>query len=94
MEFKNLWRDLRHYWRYRRLALTFRRTRTDTMRTKAAMQRAVDNAVELRIRMDLKQLKKDLLTPYPQPKFAGQVFIRALGAINLLEKDLERLNGP
>ena len=64
------------------------------MRTKKTMAEAVDNAVELRIRMDIEQIKKDLLTPFPKSKFAGQVFLRALGAINLLQKDLKRIVGP
>ena len=52
---------------------------------------AVENAVTLRIRMDIPQLKRDLLTPYAKPKFANEVFIRALGAINLLERDIQEL---
>jgi hypothetical protein len=64
------------------------------MRTKKTMAEAVDKAVELRIRMDIEQIKKDLLTPFPRSKFAGQVFLRALGAINLLQKDLKRISGP
>jgi hypothetical protein len=60
-------------------------------RSKSWKDRAVSEAVILNIRADIPQLKKDLMVPYPKSAFANDVFTRALGAINVLERDVELL---
>ena len=60
-------------------------------RSKSWRDRAVSEVVILSIRADIPQLKKDLMVPYPKSKFANDVFTRALGAINVLERDVELL---
>ena len=61
-------------------------------KSRAARQRIVDGVVALNIRADIEKLKRDLLTPFPESKFAGKVFLRALGAINLLQRDIQQMH--